>query len=97
MISAPLTFNPTLFGFVICILTSPTCMLRYRDRDPVHLQLILKETGTEEEEESGSGGSGLFLLGCSSVSSPPLVVFTSRHGGKQETITREIKNVKLRT
>ena len=96
MISAPLTFNPTLFGFVICILTSPTCMLRYRDRDPVHLQLILKETGTEEEE-GGSGGSGLFLLGCSSVSSPPLVVFTSRHGGKQETITREIKNVKLRT
>lgn len=67
----------TLHCFVVCFSTSTTCVLKYRDRDPVHLQLILKETGTE-------GGSGLILLGGSGVLSLPAVVFTLLHGGKHE-------------
>ncbi len=60
----------------MCILTSTTCVLKYRDRDPVHLQLIRKETRTEE-------GSGSIRLGCSSVLTlPPAAALL--HGGKHE-------------
>lgn len=58
------------FLMVTCIFISNTCVLKYRDKDPVHLQLILKETGTEEVI------SGLILLACSRVLSSPPVAFT---------------------
>lgn len=52
-------------------------MLNDRDRDPVHLQLILKEVA---EQECGDSGSG-----CSDVVPPLPVDFTLLHGDKRET------------
>lgn len=54
-------------------------MLNNRDRDPVHLQLILKETG---EQEGGSGSD------CSNVLHPLPVDFTLLHGDKHEKTER---------
>lgn len=65
----------TFTAFVICILTFTTCALDSRDRDPVHLQLILKDTGGRE------GGSG---SGCSNVLPPPPVDVPLLHGDKHE-------------